>query len=94
MQPVPPLEGNLKPNDKLTKASYIAHKKVFGPETIVFSSNGSMYTGLMNGQIVRVDGEGNVHKVAQIGPQTDEKICSEIQLGYVVLSAERMVILW
>ena len=78
MQPPPPLEGNLKPNDKLAKASYIAHNKVPGPETIVFSANGSMYTGLMNGQIVRVDDEGNVHKVVQIGSQTDEKICSEL----------------
>ena len=77
MQPIPPLIGNLKPNIKLTKASYIAFKKLSGPESIVFSSNGSMYAGLMNGQIVRIDHDGNIHKVAQIGPLTNENKCSK-----------------
>jgi len=68
---------NLKENNLLTKATYIGHGKLQGPETIVFSQNGTMYTGLMNGQIVRVDTISNtVHKIAQFGYQTNENICS------------------
>ena len=47
--------GNLQINNLLTNAKYIGYKKLRGPETLVFSSNGSMYTGLLNGQIVRID---------------------------------------
>ena len=68
---------NLKENNLLTKATYIGHGKLRGPETIVFSQNGTMYTGLMNGQIVRVDPiSDTVHKIAQFGSQTNENICS------------------
>jgi len=68
---------NLKENNLLTKATYIGHGKLQGPETIVFSQNGTMYTGLMNGQIVRVDTISNtVHNIAQFGYQTNENICS------------------
>ena len=72
-----PFEGALKPNNLLEKAKYIAHKKVTGPETIVFSNDGSMYTGLMNGQIVKVDVAGDIHKIVQMGEQNDENICSK-----------------
>ncbi len=48
-----------------------------GPETIEFSKNGTMYTGLMNGQIVRIDlNDESIHTVAQFGSQTNETICS------------------
>jgi len=49
---------------------------VTGPETIVFAPDGTMYTGLMNGQIVKVDVAGDVHKIAQIGEKMDSAICS------------------
>ena len=88
MSPGPPLEGNLKPNDKLTKATYIGHKQVFGPETIAFSANGSMYSGLMNGQIVRIDQEGKVHIVARSGSRPDEK-CSKLRE-----SASDIILTW
>jgi hypothetical protein len=67
----------LASNNLLEKAEYIAHNKIKGPEAIVFDSNGSMYTGLSNGQIVRIDKDSSVVKIAQIGQEMDERICSD-----------------
>ena len=68
---------NLQPNYRLQEAVYIAHKKLRGPETIVFSPNGSIYSGLLNGQIVRIDPlTDEVFVVTQIGNETDIRICS------------------
>lgn len=68
---------NLRDNGLLINAKYIAHHKLHGPETIEFSKNGTMYTGLMNGQIVRIDlNDESIHRVAQFGSQTNETICS------------------
>lgn len=73
-----PLEGDLEKNHFLEDASYIAHKKLRGPETIVFSNNGTMYSGLLNGQVVRIDPETNeIFKIAQIGDETNETICND-----------------
>ena len=71
-----PFVGSLEKNDLLEKASYVGYGKLVGPETIVFTSNGSMYTGLMNGQIVRVEPDKTFYKVAQFGDETNETICS------------------
>lgn len=79
-----PFEGNLKANDLLEHASYVGHKKIRGPETIVFSSNGSMYTGLLNGQIVRIDPDTDeIFFITQVGHETDEKICSKNSLEHM-----------
>jgi hypothetical protein len=72
------LDGNLKPNNLLQKASHLAEKKLAGPETILFTENGTLITGLVNGQIVSVDENGNVHKIVHIGDETDEKLCGKI----------------
>lgn len=73
-----PYEGKLAKNEFLTKAKYIGHKKLRGPETIIFSENGLMYTGLMNGQIVRVDPIADtIHKIVTIGTETNETICND-----------------
>lgn len=72
---------NLKENDLLTKAVYIGHGQLYGPETIVRSRNGSLFTGLMNGQIARIDPRDNsCHRVTQVGAQTIESICSKYKL--------------
>ena len=75
--PFVPLEGNLKPNNLLEKAKRFGKGKLYGPETIVFTEDGKMITGLLNGQIVSVEENGDYHKIVQIGDQTDEKICSK-----------------
>jgi hypothetical protein len=63
------------PNELLKKSKYILFNKIKGPEAIVFSSNGSFYTGLSNGNIVRVDDESHVEKIIEIGEEKDERIC-------------------
>ncbi len=69
-------QGALAPNNLLSNAKYIGHKKLRGPETIVFHKDGSMYTGLVNGQIVRVEPDTDiVHKVVQIGDEKDQALC-------------------
>lgn len=62
----------------LTNSKYIGHKKLRGAETIIFSTTGQMFSGLLNGQIVRVDPETNeIFKIVQIGHETNEEICSD-----------------
>jgi hypothetical protein len=46
-------------NNLLEKVEYIAKGKLRGPETIIFI-NDTLYTGLLNGQIVRVDEDGMI----------------------------------
>lgn len=73
-----PYEGKLAPNDLLTKAKYIGHKNLRGPETIVFSKSGIMYTGLMNGQIVRLHPKTDtIHKIITIGTETNDTLCND-----------------
>ena len=72
-----PFEGNLAPNDRLTKATYMAHKKAVGAETIVFTKEGTMYTGLANGYVVRVNEDGSLYKITQIGDVQNEEECSK-----------------
>jgi sugar lactone lactonase YvrE len=71
----PKFEGNLKENLLLQNAVYFAKGNVAGPETVLFVNN-SMYTGLTNGQLVRVDDNGNAHKIAQIGDQNCDDLHS------------------
>lgn len=72
----PKFEGNLLKNNLLEKVEYIAKGKLRGPETIIFI-NDTLYTGLLNGQIVRVDEDGNVHKVVQGGDEENIKLCND-----------------
>lgn len=75
LDPSPEFSGNLAPNQKLAKAVYLAKGKVSGPETLEVSKDGLIYTGLSNGEVVSVDLEGNVKKIALIGDLKDESIC-------------------
>jgi hypothetical protein len=66
-----------KTNELLAKADYLAHNKIKGPETIVFDRNGSLYSGLSNGQIVRIDKNGQIEKIIQVGEEMDERVCGK-----------------
>lgn len=78
MPEIVPLEGNLSPNDKLSRATYLAHKKLRGPETIVFGPDGTLYTGLMNGQIVRFKkGSTEFETITQIGDEKNTTLCND-----------------
>lgn len=76
---VTPFEGNLKPNTFLQNAKYIGRGKLRGPETIVFDKDGNLYTGTVNGQIVKIDknDRNKIVKVVQMGEENDEKICND-----------------
>jgi hypothetical protein len=69
-----PLDGPLKENNLLQRAEYLAKGKLIGPEDVLFH-NGTLYTGLANGQIVRVDKNGLVEKVLLTGDETKESFC-------------------
>jgi len=55
----------------------MGHKKLVGPESISVSNHGTLYTGLINGQIIRIDQNDSIHKVIQIGDQINEAICND-----------------
>jgi hypothetical protein len=78
-----PFEGNLKPNTLLQNAKYIGHKRLIGPESIVFDKEGNIYTGLANGQIVKIDknDRNNIKVIAYMGEETNEKICGIILIN-------------
>lgn len=64
-----PFEGGLKKNEKLKKAQRIQQGVLVGPETIEFNQDGFFYTGLLNGQVVKVDSKNtsNIELIAQMG---------------------------
>ncbi|CAF1093446.1 unnamed protein product, partial [Brachionus calyciflorus] len=71
-----PSDINLKENDLLTKVEFI-DIKLKGPEAITFDKNGSLFTGLRNGLIVRVDPDGHVEKIIRTGDEVDDHICDD-----------------
>lgn len=83
-----PFTGGLTPNHLLENATYIAHNKIRGPETTVFSNDGLLYAGLMNGQIVQIDPETNdVKIIAHMGNEINETICNET-MGLIAYGRE------
>jgi sugar lactone lactonase YvrE len=58
--PRPPLEGPLAPNDRLAGAEYVAAGKVLGPEDVELDTEGHIFTGTVDGQVVRIDPDGTV----------------------------------
>jgi sugar lactone lactonase YvrE len=65
--PKPALEGPLAPNRLLESAELIALGQVAGPEDVEVDSRGSIYTGTLDGRIVRVDADGRVTTIATTG---------------------------
>lgn len=56
--PAPPPEtGVLAPNNRLASVSRIGPDALNGPEAVAFDSAGRLYTGLLDGRIVRIDGK-------------------------------------
>ena len=77
---VPPFVGKLEQNYKLQEAVYFAKGKLVGPETILFIDD-ILYTGLVNGQLVKLDNEGNIDEV--ITQSGDENVaeCRMLKLS-------------
>lgn len=72
-----PLDGNLKANDRLEATTYLARGRLRGAQTIAFGANRTIYTGLMNGQIVRVNTDGSVKTLTLMGDETNETKCND-----------------
>lgn len=53
--PNPGYAGAYAPNDRLTEAERIADGLLLGPEDTAMDSDGTLYTGLLDGRIVRFD---------------------------------------
>jgi hypothetical protein len=80
LPPVPAFVGNLAPNNRLQKATYLAENQIRGPETLQITSDGTIYTGLANGEVVSISLDGKITKIAFIGDVTNETICSKSNL--------------
>ncbi len=77
MPSAPAFEEKLEKNHKLQDAVYFAKGKLVGPETILFIDD-TLYTGLVNGQLVKLDHEGNIAEIiTQSGDENLEK-CSRL----------------
>lgn len=78
MNPCPPFDNALKPNNELDGVTKMFENEVEGPESIAVYKN-VLYSGLADGRIVRFQGD-KVQVVAQIGNpdcegRWDEDIC-------------------
>lgn len=69
VSPMPKAEGILAPNDLLSKAEPYGPKlPANGPEDLVFDKEGNLYTGLENGQIIKISKDGGSYEVyADVG---------------------------
>jgi sugar lactone lactonase YvrE len=65
--PIPPLDGPLAPNKALESAQLLAAGQVAGPEDVEVDQKDNIYTGTLDGRIVRVDPAGQVTTIASTG---------------------------
>jgi len=59
----PGLKGIFKPNKKLAEASLILKNIEIGPEAVVMASDGMLYTGFENGEIIKFNKAGDQHSI-------------------------------
>ncbi len=65
--PRQPLAGPLAPNDRLASAEYVATGKVHGPEDVELDAEGHIFTGTVDGEVVRIDPDGTVATIVNTG---------------------------
>jgi sugar lactone lactonase YvrE len=66
--PIPPLEGPLAPNDRLTRVTYIAKGKIDAPESITIAKDGTIYASAADGYIYRwFRGNDTLEEYAYVG---------------------------
>jgi sugar lactone lactonase YvrE len=61
----PKMEGALRENSALSSVKLLAKGKLKGPEDIAVDNNGTVYTGLEDGRIVKISPEGDVESFAE-----------------------------
>ncbi len=66
--PAPPaMTGVLEPNDTLMKAELLGKGQVHGPEDSAVDAQGRLYSGLSDGRIVRIAGDGTPQTFVDTG---------------------------
>ncbi|XP_031572251.1 adipocyte plasma membrane-associated protein-like [Actinia tenebrosa] len=65
-EPLPKLEGPLEQNEELRKTERLYKGQIAGPESIAIDSEGTVYTGLADGRIVKFV-DGKIVDVARTG---------------------------
>lgn len=63
----PKMEGALRENSALSSVKLLAEGKLNGPEDIAVDNNGTVYTGLEDGRIVKISSDGEVVTFAETG---------------------------
>ncbi len=63
----PKMEGALRENSALSDVQLLAKGKLNGPEDIAVDNDGTVYTGLEDGRIVKISSEGDVKSFAETG---------------------------
>jgi len=63
----PKMEGALRKNSALSGVQLLAKGKLNGPEDIAVDNDGTVYTGLEDGRIVKISPEGDVKSFAETG---------------------------
>ena len=63
----PKMEGALRENSALSDVQLLAKGKLNGPEDIAVDNDGTVYTGLEDGRIVKISPEGDVKSFAETG---------------------------
>jgi sugar lactone lactonase YvrE len=61
------MEGALRKNSALSGVQLLAKGKLNGPEDIAVDNDGTVYTGLEDGRIVKISSEGDVKSFAETG---------------------------
>ncbi|KAM7446526.1 hypothetical protein ABFA07_005181 [Porites harrisoni] len=68
-------EGPLEINSNLSKAKRLFEGQIVGPESIAIDSTGTLYTGLYDGRIVKLEGDKVIDVV-----QTGKQPCGTLEL--------------
>ena len=63
----PKMEGALRENSALSDVQLLAKGKLNGPEDIAVDNDGTVYTGLEDGRIVKISPEGEVETFVETG---------------------------
>lgn len=65
--PKPELVGPLAPNDRLAQAALLVQGQVTGPEDVYVDKAGNVYSGLLDGRVIRVLPDGKLETITNTG---------------------------
>ncbi|HCW89319.1 MAG TPA: gluconolactonase [Marinobacter sp.] len=96
---LPALEGPLAPNTLLREADLLAKGQVTGPEDVALDERGRVYTGTLDGKLVRVGKGGQLDVLAETGgrplgmafDQYDRLLVADAQRGLLSVDVDGSV---